>query len=291
MLLNRTKQCGEDKFQRLKSIILKIIDENKFVRAAIQRHAEDSMITSNMVINICCGDWSYSKPDDNSIGIGMDNVYRSSYLLMYLKCNACMQFFKSLSTPFDIYYDSHKAKDIQKIIVQTGLGEESDVILQLHYSNYLSSFNSSSDLILTKSLSFLLFHEIGHLIHDPYILESCPMTRERIADAFAFEALMSGHNNPNNVNYLGALLAVGQMLLSRSQDEEIEDIEHPHSIERMYELFRFWNVPDNSPYWEIAFCIIKDWGEKYHQDLTWIKESSLSFKDKVNDAYEHFRKK
>lgn len=279
-----------NKLNTLKSIIHQIISQNELVLKTLCKCLQEKGIRClDIQIVPHCG--HHANAYDMSILLSVLDIVEYYNLANRMNCYYDLtQFFQAM----DLHFKCPTYRD--NIHIFTYRSEESMIISKLGESDLMNSESlTTQDKLTMYALSFSLFHEIGHLKYDPEILETNQFAREQNADKFAFQAVMSiipkSQDQLNNAVFIGALIAIGQMLLSRSQDEEIEDIEHPHSIERMYELFRFWNIPYDSPYWEIAFCIIKDWVEKYHQDLTWIKESSLTFKDKVNDAYEHFRKK
>ena len=66
---------------------------------------------------------------------------------------------------------------------------------------------------------------------------------------------------------------------------ELKDKEHPHSIERLYILLKFWDIADDSPYWNLVNQVVRKWSNKYCLPITWIKPTSISDKDKFLDTY------
>ena len=157
----------------------------------------------------------------------------------------------------------------------------------LFKSNKLSNYNK----IIIYALAYSLCHEIGHVLHDRYIPQNAFYTKERIADYFAFEAIKHiASNNNSDTRFKGAIIGIAQMLLHRSLQEEVDDIEHPHSIERLYVLLDFWGIEDDSPYWKLAYNIVLIWCRRNEEPLTWERDSSISPIDKFIDAYINFRK-
>ena len=118
--------------------------------------------------------------------------------------------------------------------------------------------------------------------------------RERTADFFAFEALKSICTNNNALDDLrlkGYIVAMAQMILYNSPEKDNNDKEHPNSVERLYHLLDFWNIQDDSCYWEVAYNVVYKWNQKYGLLVSsWEKETSTSYKDKFIDAYRYFRK-
>ena len=140
-------------------------------------------------------------------------------------------------------------------------------------------------------MAYSLFHEIGHIVNDRIIPETEQMQREIVADDFAFKAIKTVCSNNEDISdawLKGVIIAIDQMLLYLPASQEIEDKDHPHSIERMYTLLSFWGNPKNC-FWELAYNMVCVWCKKNSLSITWEEENSLSFKDKFTDAYIHFR--
>lgn len=142
-------------------------------------------------------------------------------------------------------------------------------------------------------MSYTIYHEIGHVLYDRTMKKSSQIEKEHKADTFAFEAIKSmGNSNEStdSARFLGAFIGIAHILLIRTPQEEREDEEHPHTIERLYNLLNYWNIPDNSCYWELAYNIVCKWCHQNKLSMLWEKETSISPKDKFMDAYAHFRK-
>lgn len=153
--------------------------------------------------------------------------------------------------------------------------------------NKLSNYNK----IIIYALAYSLCHEIGHVLHDRYIPQNEIFTKERVADYFSFEAIKFISDSDKDESRLkGAITGIAQMLMHRTTQQEIDDKEHPHSIERLYSLLDFWGIEDDSLYWKLAYNIVLIWCRRNEEPLTWERDSSISPKDKFIDAYIHFRK-
>ena len=162
----------------------------------------------------------------------------------------------------------------------------SNYVIETKYSDL-----GNKDKIRIYALAYSLCHELGHVLHDRYIPLNEFNTRERAADYFAFEAIKHIASNNNSDSRLkGAIIGIAQMLLHRSPQEEVDDIKHPHSIERLYALLDFWGIEKDSPYWDLAYNIVIIWCSRNEKPVTWERTSSISPKDKFIDAYVHFRK-
>ena len=140
------------------------------------------------------------------------------------------------------------------------------------------------------SLAYFLYHEIGHIVHDNYIDECWQKTREKAADYFAFEAIKNMNEIDENKRLVGAIIGICQILFNRNPQEEEDDKDHSHSIERLFFLLDFWNIPDDSNYWKLAYKFICIWFEENNFRVTWERKTSKSFKDRFIDAYVYFRK-
>ena len=146
--------------------------------------------------------------------------------------------------------------------------------------------------ITLLAYSYTIYHEIGHIIHDSEYENA--IDKENAADLFAYKAAKSKCpdycKEEEYYGLLGMFLGLSFMLLSRSKEEEASDDDHPHSIERLYNLLNLWGISEDSYYWELAYIIICEWCKKNSDSTTWEKEASISFKEKFMDAYECFRK-
>ena len=162
----------------------------------------------------------------------------------------------------------------------------------LEDSGFLSGKELSNvDKLVIFAFAYSLFHEIGHAIYNKQINNE--MEREKIADQFSFEmgkALDENYNKGNNCCLYGLFIGISQMLLTRNYQEEKDDVKHPHSIERIYNLLNFWRIQNESPLWKLAYKVVCEWSTKNSIHMCWEKETSKLYKDKFIDAYMYFRK-
>lgn len=287
---------GMNKCERLKSVIKRMIDTNPLVVKSI--NCINERLNDRLAIEICCDADCQAWTNLNIIYLGLGCISRIYQLLNSLTDWDFNKYMINIQSNQNDEYGVDRYLKLNKdVVILPRLGEELDVLKEINKLKFLENTSLTiSDMICLGAMGFLLFHELGHLIHDPKISGTNMFTKEIMADIFANEALNvtvihSEYKQSSCVAFVGAIMAISQILMHRDQLKELKDVEHPHTIERMYGLFRFWNVSDESPIWELAYSIIQKWTNKYSIDITWLKDSSTSYKEKVNDAYEHFRKK
>ena len=271
------------------SAIFQIMGENKFLLDAIEfvkGISNYSKIEIDIVHNRYCGGSS----NDGKIIIGIPDI-----LDFY---NIAKEMFRNLSFQDDYIIDT-KYSDLgnkdnirNKICVYLSDAEKTLVFEKLDSSNLFKSNKLLDyDKITIYALAYTLCHEIGHVLHDRYIQKNEFFTKEHNADIFSFEAIKSISNkNKDESRLKGAIIGIAQMLMHRTPQQEFDDKEHPHSIERLYSLLDFWGIEDDSPYWELAYNIVLIWCGRNKEPVTWERTTSISFKDKFIDAYVHFRK-
>lgn len=274
------------KLETLKSFIHRIICQNEVVNNALREYLQEERIKC-LYVQIVPNCGHYANISDISVLVGVPDVVEYYNLAKKLDCgNKLSSYLRAIdivskcsTTEISINFFAYNCEEhlINSVL------EESDLL-----NNESPTIH---DNLTMQALSFSLFHEIGHLLNDKSLSSYSQMTKEYKADEFAFVSITSNCTNYDTAAFFGALISIGQILLKRCKDEEVKDTEHPHSIERMYELFHFWHISDESPFWETAYSIIREWTKRYNIDISWIKGSSSSYKEKVYDAYEHFRKK
>lgn len=274
----------------LKTIIYQLIGENPFLLATfecIKQRLEKLPLVdlSNMYGS------SYWPP--NKIIIGVPDIIGCYNLLQNIEFLQDEDFTFQIKTDYKNHMEC--VKRCSGIIVNMPMTQfECDEIEKLlKGSSFLKDETGLSiyDIATIYSLAYSLYHEFGHVLHNKYILESEPIKREKAADLFAFEAVKSMKNVENNTFLLlGTLTGIIFVLEKRTPQEEFDDKNHPHSIERLYSLLDFWGIPDNSKYWELAYNVVGGWCEKNDILISWEKDTYESYKDKFIDAYIHFRK-
>lgn len=77
----------------------------------------------------------------------------------------------------------------------------------------------------------------------------------------------------------------------RNEKEENEDSEHPHSIERIYLFLQSLGVEEDSSTWEFSYNIIQTWCEHNNIDTSFIYGEKCSYKARMIQFYDHFKKK
>lgn len=163
----------------------------------------------------------------------------------------------------------------------------------LKETDFLSEDNYSvKDIITIYSLAYTLYHEFGHVFNDNSLC--CQMQKEFVADEFAFSMLseMSSNKDDDTIlcQRLGFLLGIAQVLLNRKSDDEDKDIEHPHSIERIYNFLKSLNIKPEDKLYDISLKIIDDWLEKQDIIINWIDEDSITSYQRITDHCMHFKK-
>ena len=148
---------------------------------------------------------------------------------------------------------------------------------------------TSKDVCTIYSMAYSLYHEIGHLIHDKYIPKTEQIRREQIADMFAFRAIKSSNDKKYDKSLLlGSFIGVTHILKKTTPQKEKEDIDHPYTVDRITSLLNYWEVPDESIYWELAYKEIKKW--RIETSIDWENETYNSGKEKYTNASKHFKK-
>ena len=278
-----------EKSERLEQIIYQIIGENQFLLDSIEFVKNISNYNSIEIDVVHYRDCEGSS-DNGKIFMGVPDIV-DFYTI-------AKEIFPNLSIPDD-YIINTKYSDLgdkdnirNKVCVYLSNAEQIPVFEKLDSSDLFNSIKLSDyDKITIYALAYMLCHEIGHVLHDRYIQKNEFFTKEHNADIFSFEAIKSiSNNNKDESRLKGAIIGIAQMLIHRTPQQEIDDKEHPHSIERLYSLLNFWGIEEDSPYWDIAYNIVQIWCSRNEEPVTWERVSSISPKDKFIDAYVHFRK-
>lgn len=272
------------------SAIYQIIGENKFLLDAIEyvkSISNYSVIKIDIVHNRYCG----GSFKDEKIIIGIPDILDFYTIAKELFPNLSLLDDYIIDTK---YSDLRNKDNIRNKVCVDLSNAEKTLVYEKFDSSDLFKLNKKSDYdkITIYALAYTLCHEIGHLLHDRYIPRNEFFTKERVADYFSFEVIkyISSHNNNSDSRLKGAIIGIAQMLKHRTPQQENDDKEHPHSIERLYSLLDFWGIEDDSPYWELAYNIVLIWCGRNKESVSWERTTSISPKDKFIDAYVHFRK-
>ena len=276
-----------DQIEKLKTIIYQLIGENHFLLDSIEcvkRKFNRNNIEIDIVHNRDCA----ASSQYGRIIIGIPDIVDSydfslEYGNLFSKCDNF-----SLETKYSDFIYSIR----NKVNVYISSAEQLEVENQLNKIDFLKGTKLPIiDTLTIYSLTYLLSHEIGHVVLDNDLPDSCQITREKAADYFAFEAIKFMCKTDIDESRLnGAIIGIAQMLMHRTPHQEIDDKEHPHSIERLYSLLDFWGIEDDSPYWGLVYNIVQIWCSRNEEPVTWERATSISPKDKFIDTYVHFRK-
>lgn len=152
----------------------------------------------------------------------------------------------------------------------------------------------SVDILLKNAFAYTFYHEFGHVKYDKDSMFQ--IEKERNADYFAMEVLQESCSQEVNVRleenpkFLGAFLEnILILLVSKPKDAEIA-MSHPHPIERIYIFLEHFHINDDSFLWKYTHDTIVKWAYDNHLAMTFEKDSSISIKDKMLDAYHRFKK-
>ena len=153
---------------------------------------------------------------------------------------------------------------------------------------------SSVGTLAIYALTFTIFHEFGHVKYDDDSM--LQIEKERRADNFALEVLYESCLQKqdirleDNPKFLGAFLDnILILLVSKPENAEIA-VSHPHPIERIYFFLEYFHIKEDSFLWEYAYDTIVKWANDNHIVMTFIKDCSLSIKDKLLDFYHRYKK-
>ena len=274
---------------KLKTIVYQLIGENKFIVDAL----EYKILRENVLPSIELSDMRGSEywPDNvYTIRLGVPDIIRSLKISKRWTFDLVYRF-KIINLYSEYEY---RQKNCFGIILNLPMGKDGQKIVeeQLKDSDFLKETKVTLCEVLTiYSFAYSLYHEMGHFLLDKFIPQTRPLCRECAADNFAFEALKSMKSTEEDeVLLLGAIIGIINVLDIRTPEEEKKDTKHPHSIERLYALLDYWKISDDSPCWRYSFDEVYNWCLKHNISITWMKETSITYKDKFTDAYSHFRK-
>jgi hypothetical protein len=273
---------------KLKSVICQLIDDNQFIINMLNFIKQRGNLLP--IVELTYTRSCIYNPTLDIIKLSISDIidfYRLSKL-----CNNNQNLSDTIKP---IYLNNHfHCVSFWEISVNMPLAEEMLIVEKMEQTNFLKDDKATKtelDTLTQFSIAYSLYHEIGHAFHNKYILESEYIKREIAADAFAFEAIKSMRNHDNyDILLKGAFIGVIQMLMRRKQQEEVADEKHPHSIERIYNLFYIWGIQDDSYFWEQSFLFVCRWLKWNHEPMDWLVDSSLTPYDKFMEAYSRYKK-
>lgn len=269
-----------DKIEILKAIIYQLVDENKYLKDAVNN-------SGNTIVSIKIDSSGGCLGSSNSreVILGIKDVIETYIFIEEIKFDLCY------SIPFqfnDKYLKYEGCRSIKNIIdVYITSPEVPLVAEQLNSSDFLSVETLSKlDTVVIYALAYSLFHEFGHILYDTKIPKSEQLKREYKADEFAFQTIKA-IPHADNANLYGTIMGISYVLNKMAPEIELKDKEHPHSIERLYVLLDSWGISDDSKFWELAYLIICKWNEKYK--LMKCEKSFGSFKENVRQAFTYIK--
>ena len=225
-----------DQIGKLKALICQLIDDNQFLVSMLNSIKQRGDNLPQIELTYVKG--SFFSPDNNCIKISIPDITYS-----YRLAKLCINAENSSSTIKPIYLKNHShCESFWEISVKLSKAEEKIIEEEIRKTNFLRGDKANIigfDALTVISIAYSLYHEIGHAFHNKYIPRSEPIKREVAADTFAFEAIKSRCNIDNDDDlFKGTFICVIQVLMRRKQIEEAADAEHPHSIERLYNLLK-----------------------------------------------------
>lgn len=272
----------------LKKVIFQIVGENQYLLDAILKIKQLGIVAKVVIqINDDKGALSNSKSGDVIFGVKeLGPIYKFSKLYPQLIDSKVKYMIDNKYSDFD------NSKNIHDYIsVECSSPEQHLVLDRLEEIDFLKDDTLMFyDIVTIFSISYTLAHEIGHILYDNETENQ--INRERKADSFAFESIKSMKKKDSIDNYriLGAFLGIAHVLVGRSQDDEIKDNSHPHSIERIFALLDSLELEDNSVFWKMAYDVVCKWANKFQIPLDWENSVSYSFKEKMINICNHYKK-
>ena len=271
----------EKKKDNLRGIVSNIICKTPSVYKVIKNR--ECCPSTKFVVKICNDKYSHGSKSSSEVKLGMANFAKlceicDDFCQLYkLDCRIDDKMF--VFRPDDeICMDCHdiseKELDNIKFLEEKSIG--------------------SVGALAIHALAFVIFHEMGHVKYDDD--KMLQIEKERTADLFAMNVLYGLCDESRDVQLdrnprlLGAFLAnIWVLLVSKPKDAEIAT-SHPHPIERIYLFLEYFHIKDDSFLWKYAYNTIEKWANENDINMTFVKDSSLSLKDKLLDVYLRYKK-
>lgn len=275
-----------EQLKKFESIIRQIIGENKYLLYALTCIKERGDKIPSVELSYVAG--SCFIQSSNTIKIGVPDILECYGLSKkFNKGLVNIIGFKPLLDKYKCPFDSTLG-----LSVTISSAEHELVEKQIIESDFLKNEEvAPCDVLAIYSLAYSLYHEIGHALHDKYIPESKQINRERAADAFAFETLKYMQvKEDNDILLLGAFIGIIQIWEKLNFNQELEDNDHPHCIERLNSLLDFWGLGEDSCYWELAYKNVCEWCKKNNLSNKWDNDFSATYNERFKRSYNFFRK-
>lgn len=182
--------------------------------------------------------------------------------------------------PFDnIIYTVQPDSDSASIRIFYEWSKESGLIPVDHIGEILSKvkfYKQDNRAIPFKvyrgACSYILYHEIGHVLYDKNI--PLDYDKELRADKFAFNAILSSAVNPReqDAGVWGALLGLFNILYKKSPIKIKEDAVHPHPLERIETFLEMAQISSDSPLWNVSCRMINEYLSRQRHEVKPIPE-------------------
>ena len=271
----------EEKKDKLKAIISHIICKTPSVYNVIKNRG--CCPYPRFIVKISNDNDSYGSKSYCEVKLGMGNLAKLCEI-----CDHFCQIFKLQYSIDNNILDFHPDDEI--CIDCYDISEKDFDNIGFLKDNSIGSVGT----LAIYALAFTIFHEFGHVRYDDDSMFQ--IEKERTADNFALEVLNESCSQEQNIRlednpkFLGAFLEIILILLvSKPKDAEIA-VSHPHPIERLYLFLKYFHIKEESFLWEYAYDTIVEWANENHIAMTFVKDCSLSIKDKFLDFYHRYKK-
>jgi len=271
----------EAKKDKLKAIISHIACDTPSVYNVIKNRGICPY--PRFVVKISNDNNSYGSKSYCEVKLGMGNLAKL--------CEICNHFYQLYKLEFSIDNNILTFHPDDEICIDCfDIREEELINIKFLKDNSIGSVGT----LVIYALTFTLFHEFGHVRNDDDSISQ--IEKERTADNFALQVLHESCSQESNVlleenpRFLGAFLeSILILLISKPGEAEIAE-SHPHPIERIYHFLEYFQINDDSFLWKYAYDAIVKWANDNYLAMTSEKDSSVSIKDKILDAYHRFKK-
>ncbi len=265
------------KKKRLTAIVSHIICENSTICKVIEETR--SRRQGKFTVQIEEDGNSWGSKENCHIILGVGNLQK-----LYQIC-------ESFSQAYHLQYSS----DNRILITDDDLNIETYDLKESFLDNveFLNENTDDAAVTLTRNaLAFALYHEFGHVKYDDD--SKSQIENERKADLFAMDVVkrMCPNCTPldQNLFFLGAFLE-NIFVLSVSNPKETEiSFSHPHPIERIIIFLEYFHIGESSYLWKYTYDEVVKWINANNMSMTYEKNSSITVKDKLMDAFYRFKK-
>ena len=262
------------KIERIKAIVSHVLHESSCLLGIVNNTSGYSQMFQ-LVINHehPCG-----SKKERSIILGLENLS-----CLYELCH-------SFCKKYDVTFESNHYEFANHVIDDLSIDTFELKEEELNKTDFLREEEFSSvDLLVIYALASSLYHEFGHVKYDE---GPRSISNERKADEFAFKIVHDkciSKNIEKSPEFLGLLLDY-ILILHLLQPYDKRDNTHPHPIERIYLFLEYFHIKEDSFLWEYAYDTIVKWANDNHIAMTFVKDCSLSLKDKLLDFYHRYKK-